>query len=201
MFRLSDNTKLVLDELRKQLLKMAYRLIICFEDKSKNGEQCNPHYHGYIEMDGNKTSKQNYDRLKYVLTKHRETNRQTSIDEIPAGDEKATMSYVTKQKNIVEEYNTSYDIDELEEWWNHKKAQNKKESDKRKQLFKDELCKLYIEEVDSKQTLVEIKIWVARKLVDKDLLPVMGKVRAYSMYVIHKCGLKHLLVEELDKLL
>jgi len=111
------------------------------------------------------------------------------------------MAYVSKQKNIVAEYNTSYDVDSLQEWWKEKQKEDKLKSEKKKQLLKDEICKQYIEEIDNKQTLVEIKLWVAKKLIDKDLLPVMGKVRAYSMYVIHKCGLKHLLVEELDKLL
>lgn len=201
MFRLTDNTKLVLDQIIKQLLRMAYRLVICFEDKHKDGTEANPHYHGFIEMDGNKTKDQNYEKLRYVLQKHSEINQQRSIKEIPAEDEKPTMSYVTKQKNIVAEYNTSYDPDYLEEWWKQKKKDDKEKSDNKKQLFKDELCNQYISEVNTSQTLVEIKIWVARKLIDKDLLPVMGKVRAYSMYVIHKCGLKHLLVEELDKLL
>jgi hypothetical protein len=73
MFRITDNTKLVLEELSKQLLKMAYRLLICFENKHKNGEECNEHYHGFIEMDGTKTPKSNYDRLRYVLDKHKST--------------------------------------------------------------------------------------------------------------------------------
>lgn len=201
MFRITDNTKLVLEELSKQLLKMAYRLLICFENKHKNGEECNEHYHGFIEMDGTKTPKSNYDRLRYVLDKHKSTDRQTQIKEIPTEDEKPTMAYVSKQKNIVAEYNTSYDVDSLQEWWKEKQKEDKLKSEKKKQLLKDEICKQYIEEIDNKQTLVEIKLWVAKKLIDKDLLPVMGKVRAYSMYVIHKCGLKHLLVEELDKLL
>lgn len=201
MFRLTENPKLVFDALAKKLLKLAYRLVICFENKSKDGSECNPHYHGYIEMDGNKSNKQNYDRLNYLLRQHRMKKQESAIDEIPITDEKATMSYVTKQKDIRCEYNTSYDPDELEEWWEEEKKRRKTVAKEKAQLFKDELCKQYVDEINEKQTLPEIKVWVARKLIDKELLPIMSKVRAYTMYIVHKCHLKHLLVEELDKLL
>lgn len=201
MFRITSNPKLVIEYLAKKLLKIAYRLVICYEDKSKNGDECNPHYHGYIEMDGNKTNKQNYDKLAYLLKCNKERKCESSIDEISHVDEKATMSYVTKQKKIVCEYNTSYDPDELEEWWKEESNRRKKQQENKKQLFKDQICQQYMDEIAEKQTLSEIKIWVARKLIDKELLPVMGKVRAYTMYIVHKCGLSHLLVEELDKLL
>lgn len=201
MFRLTENPKLVFDQFAKCMLKIAYRLIICFENKSKDGKECNPHYHGYIEMDGNKTVKQNYDRLRNVLKIYKENKNQSAIEEIPPADEKATMSYVTKQNDVRCEYNTSYIPEDLAEWWLEEKKRRKDSNSKRKQLFKDEIVADYFTEVNDKQTLVEIKVWVARKLIDKELLPVMGKVRAYTMYIIHKCGLKHILLEELEKLL
>lgn len=201
MFRLTENSKLILEQLTKKLLKIAYRLIICWENKHKDGSEANPHYHGYIEMDGNKTRRQNYDKLNGILVQHCEIKQQRATDTITPEDEKAVMSYVTKQNNIVCEYNTSYTPDDLAEWWKEESKKRKEENEKKKQLLKDKICQQYMDEITCKQNIPEIKVWVARKLIDQELLPVMGKVRAYTMYIVHKCGLQHLLVEELDKLL
>lgn len=201
MFRLTENPNLVFDALAKSLLKIAYRLMICFEDKSKDGSECKPHYHGFIEMDGNKTTKQNNDKLRYVLKQHKERKNDICINEITEQDEKATLSYVTKQKDIRCEYNTSYSPDDLQEWWKEENKRRKELQSERRKQFKDEIVEQYFAEINNKQSLSEIKVWVARKLIDRDLLPVMGKVRAYTMYIVHKCRLEHVLLEELDKLL
>jgi hypothetical protein len=67
-------------------------------------------------------------------------------------------------------------------------------------LMKEKLCAQLMSE-DLRPNLQELKVWGARHLIDQDILPVMSKVRSYTMYIIHKCGQKYFLVEELDKLL
>lgn len=201
MFEIHDNPVMNITKMCKALTKIAYRLIVCFENKDKHGNEANDHYHGYIELNGKNDDKKNYEALRHILRSNSTKTSPRSIDSIPESDEKATLSYVTKQKNIITEYNTSYDIDELEEWWNQVEKPRREAANKnKKQLMKDKICEEYMK-VKEVMNLQELKVWVARYLVDLDLLPVMSKVRAYSMYVVHKCNLKHLLVEELDKLL
>lgn len=201
MFTLQHTAKTCLKSLVKQLLNKAYRLCLYQENKSRSGEECNQHYHGTIEMDGNRSISENRDQLRYILDKHiTEKKAHKCIKSISEEDEKAAMSYCSKQGNAVALHNISYDPDELQEWWKARKKELEVITSKKAKLMKEKICSQFMVE-EIRPNLQELKVWVARYLIDQDLLPVMSKVRSYTMYIVHKCGLKYFLVEELDKLL
>jgi hypothetical protein len=215
MFRLTENSLCdlsiniasKLDQLKnmvKKLSNIAYRLTICYEDhEKKKGEECQPHLHGYIEMDGNLKDKQNMDALRYILKQYAAKKTSYSIQYIKPAQDKATMAYVTKYKHYIFDYNSSWDADTLAEWYADAEQQRKELAAEGKVLFKDKLINDYLE--DNSMTLVpgirEIKIWVSRKVIDDKKLPVMSKVRSLTMYLIHKCNISHIMDDELEKLL
>lgn len=207
MFRIHENP-LFNRELFKKIKKFAYRLLVCFEKLDKQGNETRPHYHGYIEMDGNKTSKQNADKLRNLMIPYVDKKSNYGITKLgfQQDDEKGAMSYTAKQMDVVEEYNTSYGIDELASWWKEKQKEIKRQNERAKKIFQEKLVKDYLNwvcfyQTDGHMSFAELKIWVAHKICDEGKLPVMSKVRACTMYVIAKCNLTHFLECEIEKLL
>ncbi len=192
MFRIDSNTKLT-KVLWKTLEQIAYRLIVCFENKDKRGEQCKDHFHGFIEMDGTKTNKQNYDRLNRLLAKYTELPKSqkaiTTIGE-DALDEKKTMCYVVKQGNIITEYNTSFDIESLANWYKGYKKDEATNNSLKRKAKQEEFCDTFFETMPIGSNLDEIKWFVAKELMNNGNLPIVSKVRAYAMYIIHKLDLE-----------
>lgn len=207
MFRLTQNSLMNLknyasaEHLFKKLLAVCYRLIVCAEYKDKQDKSVTPHLHGYIEMDGNKTDKQNMDKLRYILKHYSTEKGHHSIQLIHPKDEKATMAYVTKQSNVIGDYNTSYDIDSLKEWYKTKVQKDELAKTIKAKDFREKLIEHYLALDSPPFCLDELKIFVARELIDADLLPVMSKVRALTMYLVHKCSLTNIMDCELAKLL
>jgi len=201
MFTLHDTVKTVIKKLIKQLLKKGYRLCLYQENMSKNGTECNQHYHGMIEMDGEKDTSTNYEALRYILSKHcTDQKNHKCIKAYPDEDEKACFSYCSKQYNELVNFNYNYDHFEVAEWYKEQKKLDDAVRASKAKLMKEKLCAQFMSE-DLRPNLQELKVWVARYLIDQDILPVMSKVRSYTMYIVHRCGLKYFLVEELDKLL
>lgn len=204
MFRLTENQLFEFSKhlkmFSKKLLQIAYRLVLCQESKNKHGGDATPHIHGYIEMDGNKTDKQNIDKLRNIIKPFTASKTNYSIQQIAKDDEKSTLSYVTKQQDYVEEYNTSYTPEQLIEHYKLKQKQQTEMNKTKTKDFKTLLCKKFME-TSNVTTMRDIKIWVARQLIEDDKLPVMSKVRAYTMFLIHKCDIKTVFDEEIEKLL
>ncbi len=165
------------------LKSFAYRFMVCFENKDKNGKKCKEHYHGYIEMDGEKTARQNSDKLRNHLKKYTNGKSSDYFVRQMKNDTKTALAYCCKHQCIVDEYNTSYSMDDLQEHW--QKMQQKWEQEKeQKRDYKDELVIYFMKQEYIPTTLDEIKLWIAQKLVDDRKLPTMGKVRSYTLYVV-----------------
>lgn len=203
MFRIHENP-LFNRELFNKIKKFSYRLLVCFEKLDKQGAETRPHYHGYVELDSTKTTKENYDKLRNVMKPYVDKKSNYGITKLglQPDDEKGAMSYTAKQMDIVEEYNTSFDIDELALWWKEKQKELKRQSENAKKIFQEKLVLDYVtESTDGHKSFAELKIWIAHKICDEGKLPVMSKVRACTMYVISKCKLTHFLECEIEKLL
>ncbi len=203
MFRIHENP-LFNKEVFSKIKKFAHRLLVCFEKLDKQGNETRPHYHGYVELDATKTTQQNYDKIRNVLKHYVDKKSNYGITKLgfQKDDEKGAMSYTAKQGDIVEEYNTSFDIDELASWWKQVKKEQKVAEEKAKKIFQEKLVLAYItESVNGHKSFAELKIWIAHKICDEGKLPVMSKVRACTMYVISKCKLTHFLECEIEKLL
>ncbi len=167
----------------KALKSIAYRFLVCFENKDKNGKKCKEHYHGYIEMDGEKTSRQNSDKLRNHLKKYTSGKSSDYFVRQMKNDTKTALAYCSKQQNVVDEYNTSYSMDDLQEHWlemKHKWEQQKEQ----KREYKDEIVISFMTQTNLPTTLDEIKLWIAQKMVDDKKLPSMGKVRSYALYTV-----------------
>lgn len=167
----------------KVLKSLAYRFLVCFENKDKNGKKCKDHYHGYIEMDGNKTIRQNSDKLRNHLKKYTNGKSSDYFVRQMKNDDKTALAYCYKQQNIVDEYNIQYCYEDLYEHW--LKMQQKWEENKaQKREYKDEVINYFLETKDIPTTLDEIKLLVAKKMVIDKKLPTMGKVRSYTLYLV-----------------
>jgi len=167
----------------RYLKSIAYRLLVCFENKDKNGKKCKDHYHGYIEMDGEKTTRQNSDKLRNHLKKFTNGKSSDYFVRQMKNDDKTALAYCYKQQNIVDEYNIGYQYEDLAEHW--KKMQQEWEDKKeQKREYKDELVIFFMKQEYIPTTLDEIKLLIAQKLVDDKKLPTMGKVRSYTLYVV-----------------
>ena len=166
----------------KYLKSIAYRFLVCFENKDKNGKNCKEHYHGYIEMDGNKTIRQNSDKLRNHLRKFTNGKSADYFVRQMKSDTKTALAYCMKQQNIVDEYNISYDPDELQEKWQELKANWEQQKDQKLE-YKETLINYFLKQETKPTSLDGIKLLVAQKMVDDKKLPTMGKVRSYALYI------------------
>jgi len=188
-FRIDKCTDKDYSELFNYLKSLAYRFLVCFENKDKNGKKCKDHYHGYIEMDGEKTDRQNSDKLRHHLRKYTSGKSSDYFCRRMKNDEKTALAYCYKQQNIVDEYNIGYQYEDLYEHWLAIKARWEQGKEKKKD-YKDELVIYFMKQEYIPTTLDEIKMWIAEKLVSDKKLPTMGRVRSYSLYVILSLKLK-----------
>ena len=92
----------------KLLKDISYRFMVCWENKDKNGKNCKEHYHGYIEMDGNKTIRQNSDKVRNIIKRKTQGDSSAYFVRQMKNDTKTALAYCAKQQNVVDEYNTSY---------------------------------------------------------------------------------------------
>jgi len=188
-FRIDKCTDKDYSECFKYLKSLAYRFLVCFENKDKNGKKCKDHYHGYIEMDGEKTARQNSDKLRNHLKKYTSGKSSDYFVRQMKNDEKTALAYCYKQQDVVDEYNISYQFEDLYEHW--LKMQSKWEEEKQqKRDYKDELVIYFMKQTYIPTTLDEIKMCIAEKLVEDKKLPTMGKVRSYTLYVVLSLKLK-----------
>lgn len=175
------------------LKKIAYRFLVCFENKDKNGKQCKEHYHGYIECDGEKTTRQNQDKVRNIIKKYTTGKSSDYFVRQMKNDTKTALAYCYKQQNVCDEYNISYTFEDLAEKWQEMK--DKWQQDKQQKLeYKDEVINYFLEKEDIPTSLDEIKLIVAQKMVDDKKLPTMGKVRSYTLYLVLslKLNISHL---------
>jgi len=184
-FRITENP-LFSKECFTELRAMAYRLTVCFENMNKhNTEEVTPHYHGYIECDGLKKKDTIYTQINRILKRYTQVPKtQKSIKQVNPKEEKKTMAYITKHGNYEMDYNSSYDYDSLQLWYKKEKLKLEEEKLKESKLFKDKLVEEY--DLPIKSSLDQIKYWVACRLMKDGLLPVVSKVRSYSMYILYK---------------
>ena len=188
-FRIDKCTDKDYSECFTYLKSLAYRFLVCFENKDKNGKKCKDHYHGYIEMDGEKTNRQNSDKLRNHLKKYTSGKSSDYFVRQMKNDEKTALAYCYKQQNIVDEYNIGYQYEDLYEHWLNIKARWEKQKEQKRD-YKDELVIYFMKQEYIPTTLDEIKMWIAEKLVSDKKLPTMGRVRSYSLYVILSLKLK-----------
>jgi hypothetical protein len=165
------------------LKKIAYRFLVCWENKDKNGKSCKEHYHGYIECDGEKTTRQNQDKVRNIIKKYTTGKSSDYFVRQMKNDTKTALAYCYKQQHLVDEYNISYTFEDLAERWQEMKE--KWQEDKKQKLeYKDEIINYFLERDYIPTTLDEIKLIVAQKMVDDKKLPTMGKVRSYTLYLV-----------------
>lgn len=167
----------------KLLKSLAYRFLVCFENKDKNGKKCKDHYHGYIEMDGNKTARQNSDKLRNHLKKYTNGKSSDYFVRQMKSDTKTALAYCSKQQNVVDEYNISYTFDDLQEHWLMMKNQWEQQKEQKRE-YKDEVINYFLKQEKIPTSLDEIKLIVAQKMVADKKLPTMGKVRSYALYLV-----------------
>lgn len=173
----------------KYLKSLAYRFLVCFENKDKNGKKCKDHYHGYIEMDGEKTTRQNSDKLRNHLKKYTNGKSSDYFVRQMKNDTKTALAYCYKQQDIVDEYNICYQYEDLYEHW-LKMVQQWEETKEKKREYKDEICDYVSTTIVARpDSLDEIKLMVARKMVHDRKLPTMGKVRSYTLYTVLSLGM------------
>lgn len=170
-------------QLFKTLKKIAYRFLVCFENKDKNGKSCKEHYHGWIECDGEKTARQNQDKVRNIIKKYTTGKSSDYFVRQQKNDTKTALAYCYKQQVVCDEYNISYTFEDLYDRWQQMKQQWEKQK-QAKEDYKDKLVLLFLEREEIPSSLDEIKLEIAKILVADKKLPTMGKVRSYTLYVV-----------------
>ncbi len=173
-------------ELFKKLRSKAYRILICKEDKDKNGLPTKTHYHGYAEWDGK--TKNPTDAVRNIIKKYCSKASEYMVRQMKNTRLRA-LAYCYKQQSIVIDYNICVDYDELiaewqlmrEEWENRKNAEAS---------YKDQISEYVRTNTNNVQSVDEIKLMVCKKMVADKKLPSMGKVRSYTLYAILESNLK-----------
>lgn len=169
-------------ELFKKLRAKAYRILICYENKDKNGKACKEHYHGYAECDTR--IKHPEDAMRSLIKRYCTDKVQYMVRRMK-NDTLTALAYCFKQNQPVIEYNISYDYDRMADRWTQMKQEYLKLKDE-KEKYKDVVSDFVLQEClkSQKLSLDEIKMIVCKKMVADKKLPVMGKVRSYTLYAI-----------------
>ena len=169
-------------ELFKKLRSKAYRILICYENKDKNGKTTKEHYHGYAEWDGK--IKNPEDAVRNIIKKFCTDKTQYMVRKMK-NNTLTALAYCFKQQKPVVEYNTCVDYNDLIDRWEEMKLEWEKQKQE-KHEYKDVMSKYIIDTLKTTAyvPLDELKMLVCKKMVADKKLPVMGKIRSYTLYAI-----------------
>ena len=179
--------------------KFSYRLLVCFENKDKNGKSTKDHYHGYAELHGDLSADSATKKVRKILAEYADNKDQYMVRKM-RNDTKTALAYCAKQQNIIEEYNTSYSFDDLAEKWKQMQEewiQNKLNKENYKEAIVSYVLQNHNNDNQHLTPLDDVKLLVAKKMVSDKKLPSMGKVRSYALYALLTLDIK---ISELDML-
>lgn len=174
------------------LKAMAARFIVCFENKDKNGKSVKEHYHGYMQcepVDG-KQDRYILDKARRFIKKFTNGKSSDYFLRQKKGDTLTALAYCTKQQDVVDQHNISYTMDELQEKWHQMKDEWNSSKESKKEYKEDIINYILEKDYKTPPTLDEVKLEVAKKMVSDKKLPSMGKVRAYTLYVVLTLNMK-----------
>jgi len=169
-------------ELFKVLRSKAYRILVCYENKDKNGKSVKEHYHGYAEWNGNLADPES--SVRNIIKKYATDKAQWMVRSMQNTTLRA-LAYCYKWQTPVIEYNICHDFDDIVNEWSLMKDEWVAKK-KAKENYKD-VMSLYVRDTLQSTAYVpldDIKMLICKKMVSDKKLPVMGKVRSYTLYAI-----------------